>query len=321
MDQLVSIVFVSYDWVMQAPIPNLDPQATLASRERLNRVPVIRVFGHHQDSGQQCCLFVHCFFPSLLIQMPPSIDRLIEALETARSVINGDPVVYEIQVERKTDIYGYHDSPVEMVRLYCVNPADIAKVASLVQERFPQLRVYEVHIPYLLQFLITRGLQGVSPLVLDASMLKHSRPSDKATSCKLELHAHVNAIRNDQAKKVSQSQSATYVKPKPLVTSSTDLICGSCLDTVWEEEARRYPDKPFPYIPEGIESGQGRPVAADISHCKHRIPDVTAAASSSDFLSTQMILDNLANLPNPSQQSTLLQTTNPDAYEYPPTVR
>ena len=314
-----NVIFLSYDWLMINPIPGLDPSTTILKHNRLLKAPVVRVFGHRQETGESCCLLLHGFFPSLLCQVPPNIEPLLTMLGTARSA-TGEPVVYELRVEKKTDIYGYHETASDLLRVYCVNPIEVARLASLIQEKFPQLRVYEVHIPYLLQFLIAHDIQGVSPIMLDPTMVV-SVP-DRLTNSKIEIHAHVRAIRNGQLKEITQSQPLGYVKPKPLVrgTSENSLVCGSCLDTVWDEEAKRYPDKPFPYIPEGIEDGKNRPVASDIPHVIDRVARLRSLCAESEVTLTQMLLENIASAPfNLSQQPTLQQSTNPDAFEYPPT--
>jgi DNA polymerase elongation subunit (family B) len=262
MSDVISVIFLSYDYEMIIPE---SPIHSKSSSLKLRKVPMIRVYGHLKDTGESTCLFIHGFYPFFHLTRPKKVS-LLEIFETLESDQGGS--IFTIDVESKFDIYGFHEHPEEMVKVTGINPMEIASMASKAQTKFPGCRVFGVHIPFLLQFLVENEIQGVSPIYFQRGAAKLK--TQKTTTCQVELHINVQDILNSKKRKNTSTPASnkTYPLPKPLIMSeaSQDLICGSCLDDLWEEESKR--SLVFPYQSEGIQDGIDRPLAKDIPHVK-----------------------------------------------------
>ena len=254
-ESTVSVVFVSYDWRSEVVT-----ESSPLTGGRISRQPLIRIFGYLEISGDPVCLVLRGFLPSFLVQKPRDIGALVECIDES------DPVLHSIKSERNDDIYGFHFDKVDFVRCFINDPGQLATAAERIKNKFPSLRIYHTHIPYTLQFLIHYGIQGVSPIILKKKglvLLDKSAPG-RESECEWELHAHVDSIV--RAERVEPNPS---FRPEPLkVTDNAEnqLVCGTSLDSIWDEEAKRHENVGF-LLPND-RSEIGRPKAVDMQHVK-----------------------------------------------------
>jgi DNA polymerase zeta len=242
--------------------------------------------------------------PKLLMDDIPSLTPLeLAELIDART---GGTCVYNVSRLSGKNFYGFHDSACEILCVELFRPIDIARVAELVTMGGlgpNAIKVYEVHIPYLLQFLVEHGIQGVRSFALDASQISFTSP--KSTHMELELSIPASAILNFR-KSFSQEQKRPYPVPPPLSGGdSEDLLC-EVLQALWEEEFNRtIPGEKFPYKPEGIADGIDRPDCSEtpwVAARKSRLTDWIEILKSQERKSTpeentQTLIEDLFGAP------------------------
>ena len=282
---VVPVSFLLHDSYM-AVSDRLDNAISAISGKRASQVSVVRLFGSSSDDTS-CCVNVHGYFPRLYIDTVPGMnpESLCALLDLKLST--GDaPLVYNITCHERINFYGYHLGSISVFCIEIFSPSDLPRLADYCTANFTTstgspVAVYEVHIPYLLNFLIDYGIQGVTPFFLDAS--KITLPLQPTSRCLTELSVRVDAIL---VKKPS-ADSPSHPVPPPLAGAT--LVCQT-FRALWEEEfARLLPGEPFPYYPEGLVDGLNRPDCVDM-------PIVEKIPSTTD-LATQELARGLEGLP------------------------
>ncbi|KAF8038551.1 hypothetical protein BT93_B1173 [Corymbia citriodora subsp. variegata] len=190
---IFSVRIVSIDYYMARPIPSVDVCYSSFQGEKVNEVPVIRVYGS-TPAGQKTCLHVHKVLPYLYV---PCADIPIHptsegdaftnavslALEKALKLKGNAGIkrqhVHGCSLVRARRFYGYHASEELFVKIYLYHPHDVSRAAKLllggaVFDR--SLQPHESHIPYLLQFLVDYNLYGMGLLHLMRIRFRHPIP-------------------------------------------------------------------------------------------------------------------------------------------------
>ena len=174
------------------------------------------------------------------------------------------PSVYNITKLSRVNFYGYHDFAIDVLEIELYKPVDVSRLAeilstpNLLGPGIGPLKVFEVHIPYLLQFLVENGIQGVTPFLVQASRINFVQ--QRGTRTELEISITPDAIINLR----QSSQTRAYPVPPPLAPGSDELVC-EVLQQLWEEEYNRTsPGEKFPYYPEGMVDGINRPDCSEM---------------------------------------------------------
>ena len=259
--------FLLHDSRLERPGP-LDDSRSLVTGKHSEKVPVIRLYGYSSSlevadlgGSRQCCVNVHGYFPKLFMDVVPelSIDELAELIDWRIS--GGSACVYNITILRRKNFYGYHETDTDIYAIELFRPIDVSRVAELVTTpetfRVP-ITVYEVHIPYLLQFLMEHQIQGVTAFGIDPNGIHLTSP--KTTCMDIEI-----SIKSKSILCIRKSSSQRgYPVPPPLTGEGNgDLVC-EVLQSLWEEEFDRSLPGKFPYTPEGIADGIDRPDCSEM---------------------------------------------------------
>jgi hypothetical protein len=293
MSSIFPFSFLLHDCRLATP-GDLDCPRSLVTGKWADKVPVIRLFGYSspiegsQGLARQCCVNVHGYMPKLFMDMIPgvSFDELADLIDM--KISNGGACVYNITRLTRRVFYGYQDTDSEILSVELFRPIDVARVAELVTSGgifISSPKVYEVHIPYLLQLLVEHGIQGVTPFGIDAREMRISQP--KTTCMELEISVRVSGLLNFRK---SDSQ-RNYPVPPPLSSGdSGDLLC-EVLQALWEEEYNRTAcGEKFPYKPEGIADGIDRPDCSEMSWIKsqkHRLAEWMECLKAQEIQSTE----------------------------------
>nr|XP_019706389.1 DNA polymerase zeta catalytic subunit isoform X1 [Elaeis guineensis] len=174
-----SVRIVSLDYYMAPPIPDLDFCYSSFHGRNVEEVPVIRIYGS-TPAGQKTCLHIHRALPYLYIPFPVEqlqnpeegnayLHDLVKAIEKAlksRSTsVSKRQHIHGCSLVRAKKFYGYHSSEKLFMKIYLYYPHEVARAAALllggaILNR--NFQPYEVHIPYLLHFLVDYNLYGMS---------------------------------------------------------------------------------------------------------------------------------------------------------------
>ncbi|EEB05155.1 DNA polymerase zeta catalytic subunit Rev3 [Schizosaccharomyces japonicus yFS275] len=175
-------------------------------------LPVLRIFGL-TEAGDSICCFLHNCFPYLFIDfVPEEHDDLIQFLKQLKQFIEETlsrslhldnsrvQLVYNIQLVKGIPFYGYHVGWRLFCKISLFNPNHINKLADLFRQGRilkNSTRVYEAHVPYLLQFLIDHNLYGCDCMELDENRIELVTDKEtRKTHCSCELVASVTAVLN-----------------------------------------------------------------------------------------------------------------------------
>ncbi|XP_010243556.1 PREDICTED: DNA polymerase zeta catalytic subunit [Nelumbo nucifera] len=190
---IFSVRIVSIDYYMAPPIADLDISYSSFQGEKVNEVPVIRIYGS-TPAGQKTCLHVHRVLPYLYV---PCSDILLQtqeegdaytrtlshAIEKALKLkgTGGSKRqhVHGCSLVRARQFYGYHSSEELFVKIYLYYPHEIARIANILQGGAvldKSFQPHESHIPYLLQFLVDYNLYGMGHLHLAKVKFRHPLP-------------------------------------------------------------------------------------------------------------------------------------------------
>jgi DNA polymerase elongation subunit (family B) len=259
--------FLLSDWRMAAPVVSLDDPQSAATGRVSSRVPVVRFYGY-TSGGRQCVLNIHGYYPRVTMETIQGLSRfdVVDLIDRKLSTSELVAHVRNVTVVTRTNIFGFNENPVELWEIELFRPPTVAQVAELVSTPgalgIPNFasRVFEVHIPYLLQVLVDYGIQGVTPFEVINAV--ETRP--KSTHVNLEFSVHVSGVIARQ----KNHEKPPYPVPPPLSsTPGNDALVCQVLQTLWEEEHERsvvVGKRPFPYQPEGMVDGLTRPDCADM---------------------------------------------------------
>lgn len=116
--------------------------------------------------------------------------------------------ILEIELVQGTCFYGYHAKPRLFAKIYILYPNHVQRIVSILQSGAlmnSKFRVYESHIPYLLQFLVDYNLYGMGNIEL--SFYKSRAPHlknytglvwnnmERTSYCEMELGKFVLIFR------------------------------------------------------------------------------------------------------------------------------
>jgi len=265
MSEVFPFSFLLNDHRLSVPGP-LDHPRSVITGKHAEKVPVIRLFGYSapwdvssKAYAQQCCVNVHGYMPKLFMDAIPGmgLDEFSDLIDS--KLANGSACVFNISCVRKINFYGFNHEESEMWQVELFRPVDVARLAEFLTtpSLFPfPVKVYEVHIPYLLQFLIEHGIQGVTPFGIDPAGITLTDPKTSTTDIEISInHKSILILK----KQTDFSQEREYPVPPPLTgEGSTDLVC-EVLQSLWEEEFQRTKDSAKMYKPEGVADGIDRP--------------------------------------------------------------
>ncbi|XP_021281513.1 DNA polymerase zeta catalytic subunit isoform X2 [Herrania umbratica] len=191
-----SVRIVSIDHYMAPPISGYDICYSSFQGERVNEVPVIRIYGS-SPAGQKTCLHIHRALPYLYVPLADILpqgshthqedhacaDALALALEKALKLKGGAGSkrqrVHGCSLVRAKKFYGYHSSEELFVKIYLYYPHDVSRAANLLLAGAvldKSLQPHESHIPFILQFLVDYNLYGMGHLHLSRMKFRNPIP-------------------------------------------------------------------------------------------------------------------------------------------------
>eukprot|EP00049_Salpingoeca_infusionum_P009764 m.165902 g.165902 ORF g.165902 m.165902 type:complete len:2389 (+) comp14438_c0_seq1:111-7277(+) len=185
---------IDADFYYTAPQLRLDEGYNAFRGEAPSQVPVIRIFGT-TPSGQPCCCHVHNVYPYFYVpwdhdQEPTLSVRMAFAKAVDAAVCRAQRrerpylVVAYVEPVDKFDYYGFYDVPRTFLKISFYNPYATRLAADLLQEGAIGSTVYqpyEAHIPYVLQFLSDKQLQGMNLVHSTGVTFRHPLPPAPAS--------------------------------------------------------------------------------------------------------------------------------------------
>jgi len=202
---VLSITVTSIDYYLAPPLPALDVNFSESLGVKLQRVPVLRIFGASSLDGRKACLHLHRIFPYLLVptvqswpthpceglsarvcQLAKSVEHALrenQRLQNEDAGGSGFPHkdrqhVLKAQVVRAVPMYGCHLSERLFVKIYFLDPADVQKAAGLLTGGACMGHVfqpYQSHIPYILQAMCDLNLVGMGTIDLSSVTFREPR--------------------------------------------------------------------------------------------------------------------------------------------------
>ncbi len=202
---VLSITVTSIDYYLAPPLPALDVHFSESLGVKLQRVPVLRIFGASSLDGRKACLHLHRVFPYLLVptvqswpthpcegltarvcQLAKSVEHALRENQRLRNEDAGGSGfpqkdrqhVLKAQVVRAVPMYGCHLSERLFVKIYFLDPADVQKAAGLLTGGACMGHVfqpYQSHIPYILQAMCDLNLVGMGTIDLSSVTFREPR--------------------------------------------------------------------------------------------------------------------------------------------------
>ncbi|KAI8374784.1 hypothetical protein BD560DRAFT_393226 [Blakeslea trispora] len=176
----ISIRIAHLDHYMAKPGP-LDRSFSPFCKRRLNKVPVIRIFGSTR-AGQKVCLHVHQVYSYFYISFPISLDgdiekevfqfgtSLNEAMNLAKPNTVKDQHIAAIVLVKGVPFYGYHVGYQSFLKIYLTDAQekktmlDILQTGAIMGTPF---QPFEAHLNFELQFLLDHNLYGMDWIHVD----------------------------------------------------------------------------------------------------------------------------------------------------------
>ncbi|KAF5178796.1 Dna polymerase zeta catalytic subunit [Thalictrum thalictroides] len=198
---MFSVRIVSIDYYMSSPIPDFDICYSSFQGEKVNEVPIIRIYGS-TPAGQKTCLHVHRALPYLYVPCSKTIQTSEEGDSYTREMSIAIEKALNSKMKSATGSKRQHVHGCSLVRarkFYGFHPSEELFDGAVLDRSF---QPHESHIPYLLQFLIDYNLYGMGHL--HVSKVKFRYPLfDRLIQRAVENLAHTSA--NDQADSSSHS--------------------------------------------------------------------------------------------------------------------
>ncbi|XVF57453.1 hypothetical protein PTKIN_Ptkin06aG0206800 [Pterospermum kingtungense] len=191
-----SVRIVSIDHYMAPPISGFDICYSSFQGEKVNEVPVIRIYGS-TPAGQKTCLHIHRALPYLYVPLADILPQgshtcqkddacthalalgLEKALKLKGSAGSKRQHVHSCSLVRAKKFYGYHSSEKLFVKIYLYYPHDVSRAANLLLSGAvldKSLQPHESHIPFILQFLVDYNLYGMGHLHLSRMKFRNPIP-------------------------------------------------------------------------------------------------------------------------------------------------
>ena len=189
-DDVFSVQINVIDSVTRAPNPKYDPVQTIFMNSKIERVPLIQIFGKTKDKKNEVVL-IHGVFPTIFIDCLADDDELTSYKDAVFDFIKKLPggYIYDIDVVTRTAIYGYNQ-PSRFLQILLLSPRE-QKQISLELTNFSwngqSVRVFEGHVPFQMHFFRLYNLTGCMMLEFKQS---YREPS---TIARNPTEVHVNA--------------------------------------------------------------------------------------------------------------------------------
>jgi hypothetical protein len=181
-----------------------------------------------------------------------NIDSQIQSKVSAKYAKNR--AVAAIIPVKGIPFYGFHPGYELFLKVYIFNPILIGTIVNLIETGVvcEKQKVFESHIPYLLQFLVDYNLYGMDYINLSfvkfRGALKEEGASDwddslgihKTSHCKLEMDTWPNEILNRYRVK-ERPNIAPMDLSKVIIPETTKLI--PSLANIWDDENQRRIDR------------------------------------------------------------------------------
>lgn len=157
------------------------------------KLPTLQLFGHQKGCSKTISATIYGYFPYFYIKIEEFRDSFLdqrglpvhEKLVSFASVLEGTfglahqskpgfRLVYDLQVVRKLDFYGYNRTPQVFLKISLYSPAKQRKAADLLQGGAvggAAFKCYEVHFDYSVKFFRDAGSGGFHELRLPANAL------------------------------------------------------------------------------------------------------------------------------------------------------
>lgn len=201
-NEVYSIQINIIDSVMRPTNPKFDPTKSLLNNSKINRVPVLQIFGKTEEKNNGC-IIIHGFFPTIFIDYLATEDERTAFQDAVLKVIqkiNGASV-YSMEIITRTAIYGYHEpSKFLKIELLSLDQKQISAELRNFVWNDHEVQVYEGHIPFFMHFFRIYNITGCANLQFRRFYAEQS----EYTKYKSELHIHANDIISIPANAHSQ---------------------------------------------------------------------------------------------------------------------
>lgn len=218
-EDVFEVRLCTVDYYMQAPSDGLDVISSAFMGVRLQRVPVLRVFGSTRE-GKKTCVHLHKCFPYLYLafcddwpqepgtaldevcqQLACSVEEALRLHATKNAQARGGDYaekaaqsasvrqfVLKIQIVRGVPYYGCHMQERLYVKLYLLDPGSVNTTAALLLGGSVMNRTFQPlnsHIPFILQCMADNNIVGMGHIRskhpdLEAVRLDHELSSFEA---------------------------------------------------------------------------------------------------------------------------------------------
>jgi DNA polymerase elongation subunit (family B) len=222
---MIQVSIVSIEHTMCQPHATLDfTTSTLFNNRQTKFVPVIHIYGS-TPRGQKCCLHIHKCLPYFLVPFPKQVQQrssfvfnlaneIEKRMEDQRKNSqyynkNNDKsswqYIHDIVLVRGIPFYGYWKREELFLKIYVYNPNHIKSIAAMLQSGSIMRHIfqpYEMHIPYILQFMIDYNLVGMGFVDMKKVMFRMPLPSTFQPVKTLDGTAH-HVDHNDSSNTTS----------------------------------------------------------------------------------------------------------------------
>ncbi|EPZ34123.1 DNA-directed DNA polymerase, family B, multifunctional domain-containing protein [Rozella allomycis CSF55] len=189
--------------IMRRGIPQVDDIPMLVKPEPM--VPVIRMVGQ-TDSRRSITCYVHHVYPYFYINFPFELDRVEEMLEMIHQKLELEKIaVYKLVLVKGRNMYGYEKELGLFVKVMLCVPNQIEKAARMLQDgKIMDFKfdVYEVHIPFTLQFMMDYGIYGMGEITV--SNYRHRLSNDEIKAFKSETGSRQRVISEISSEPISE---------------------------------------------------------------------------------------------------------------------
>jgi DNA polymerase zeta len=196
----------SIDYYLDSPVPGLDVvRSDFMGGEKLQRVPILRIFGATKD-GKKACLHLHRCFPYIYVplcedwtqkQCPELDDKIHQFASSVEKALRihseaqraaagggGEPVatnrqyVLKAQAVRAVPYYGCFLKEKLFVKLVLIDPSTVNNAAALLAGGSIMDRTFQPHnshLPFILQCMTDLNLVGMGHIRSENPSPAHRR--------------------------------------------------------------------------------------------------------------------------------------------------
>jgi DNA polymerase family B, exonuclease domain len=221
-DDLSSTVDLNMQWIDMDVVvagkpleknPNSSRKSVLGSKE--GQVPVLRCYGV-DESGHSVAAFLHGFTPYAYFALPARATLLddsdaalaeirsaidLRLRDAARGVSQNSPAVLGVSfVKDHQSIFGYETPHTQFLKVYVALPGLLAPLKRIMEEGIKLAPIsnaqdsyapFECNVPFVLRFMVDRGITGAGWLTFPSSTYMIRAASDKETHCQVRIHSYV----------------------------------------------------------------------------------------------------------------------------------